>query len=187
MDAFEYLSVLISIVLGLALTQLLTSAGRLIQARGRAKPYWPVLLWTGSLLVILVQSWWALFDFRDHAPWTLPEFALILVHPTLLYLMCVLILPDSGVEGPIDLKANYFGQAPWFFSAAALLTVASIARPLVFDGELPLDADRIFHLAFLATAVLCAMNRRETLHKMVALTAPLTLLTYVCLLFFQLA
>lgn len=35
MDAFSYLSVLLSIILGLGLTQLLTAAGRLIRHRER--------------------------------------------------------------------------------------------------------------------------------------------------------
>ena len=40
MTPFEHLAVLISIVLGLGLTQLLLSAHRLVQARGRVRFYW---------------------------------------------------------------------------------------------------------------------------------------------------
>jgi hypothetical protein len=185
-DAFEYLSVLISIVLGLALTQLLTSAARLIQSRSRVKAYWPALLWAGSLLVILVQSWWAMFEFRDHAPWTLPEFALVLAHPTLLFFMAVLLLPDSEREGVIDLKTNYYAQAPWFFGASVAVVLVSLARPLVFDGRMPLDADRAFQLFFLISAAACALVRRERLHKAVAVAVPVSLLVYIGLLFFQL-
>ena len=47
MDAFSYLSVLISIVLGLGVTQLLTGFGRLIEARDRVRSYGPVLIWAG--------------------------------------------------------------------------------------------------------------------------------------------
>ena len=39
MDPFSYLSVLISIILGLGITQLVTGLGRLIQARARIKFY----------------------------------------------------------------------------------------------------------------------------------------------------
>lgn len=187
MDAFEYLSVLISIVLGLALTQLLTSAGRLIQVRERVIAWWPVLVWIASLLLIIVQSWWALFEYRDHASWTLLEFALILAHPTVLFLMCVLLLPDADREGPIDLKANYFAQKAWFFSGAVGVVLLSLARPLVFDGEFPFDPDRVFQIAFLVTAVACMFSRRERVHKLVALTVPASLLAYVGLLFFRLA
>lgn len=186
MDAFEYLSVLISIVLGLALTQLLTSAGRLVQARARVRSYWPALVWMGTLLVILVQTWWAIFGFREEPSWNVGEFALILAHPILLYFMTVLVLPDAEVEGRIDLQANYYAQTPWFFTALAGVIVLSLLRPVVFDGRLPLDADRLAQLAFLAIAVAAALTRDRRFHAALAATAPAGMALYVGALFFQL-
>jgi magnesium-transporting ATPase (P-type) len=185
-DAFEYLSVLISIVLGLALTQLLTSSARLVQARGRVRPYWVVLVWIGALLAVLVQSWWAMFDLRDHQNWNLLQFALVLAHPTLLYFMTVLLLPDADADGAIDLRANYFAQAPWFFCAMAGVIVVSLLRPVVMDGGFPLDADRIFQLVLLAGVAVAASTRRPALHAAIALTAPVALALYIGALFFQL-
>src|SRR6478672_4069223 len=65
MDPFSYLSVLISIILGLGITQLVTGLGRLIQARGRIKFYAPTIAWVGLLLIIHVQTWWAMFGLRS--------------------------------------------------------------------------------------------------------------------------
>ena len=186
MDAFEYLSVLISIVLGLALTQLLTSAARLVQARGRVRIFWPVFVWIGTLLTVLVQSWWAMFDLRDHQGWNLLQFALVLAHPTLLYFMTVLLLPDPEHDGPIDLRANYFAHAPWFFSAMAGVIVVSLLRPVAIDGRFPLDADRIFQLILLVLVGVAAAVRRPAFHAVVALTAPAALALYIGSLFFQL-
>lgn len=186
MDAFEYLSVLISIVLGLALTQLLTSAGRLVQARSRVRAHWPALIWVGTLLAILVQSWWAMFDLRDHGGWNVGQFALVLAHPTLLFFMAVLVLPDVEADGPIDLRANYFAQAPWFFSALAGVIIVSLLRPVAIDGRLPLDADRLFQILLLAVALIAARVRRPALHAAVAVGAPVALAVYIGALFFQL-
>jgi hypothetical protein len=185
-DAFEYLSVLISIVLGLALTQLLTSSARLVQARARVRPYWVVLVWIGALLAVLVQSWWAMFDLRDHASWNVGQFALVLAHPTLLYFMTVLLLPDPERDGPIDLWTNYYAQAPWFFAAMGGVIVVSLLRPVVIDGHFPLDADRLFQLAFLLAIIVTATIRRPRLHEAAALIAPAALLFYIGALFFQL-
>jgi hypothetical protein len=52
MDAFGYLSVLLSIILGLGLTQLLTAIGRLIRHRDRVRVHWLPLLWAAVLLLI---------------------------------------------------------------------------------------------------------------------------------------
>jgi hypothetical protein len=54
-DAFSYLAVLLSIVLGLGLTQLLTATGRLIRHRDRVRVQWLPLLWAAILLLIYVQ------------------------------------------------------------------------------------------------------------------------------------
>ena len=185
MEPFEYLSVLISIVLGLALTQLMSSAGRLIQARSRVRPYWPAMVWTGCLLLILVQSWWAMFDLRDHTEWTFPSFLVILLHPTCLYLMAVLVLPDDDGE-VIDLKANFYAQAPWFFGAAVAVILLSLARSLVIDGEFEFGLDQLLQLGFLVAAVAGALTRNETYHRVMAPVAAAWLLLYVGLLFFDL-
>ena len=50
MDAFSYLSVLISIILGLGITQLLTGLGRLMQVRRRTRLYGPAVAWVALLL-----------------------------------------------------------------------------------------------------------------------------------------
>ena len=42
MTAFDYLSVLLSIVLGLAITQLLSGFAGLVRARDRMVMYWPL-------------------------------------------------------------------------------------------------------------------------------------------------
>ena len=64
MDAFSYLSVLLSIILGLGLTQLLTAVGRVIRHRDRVRVDWLPMLWAGVLLVVYVQVWWSMFGLR---------------------------------------------------------------------------------------------------------------------------
>ena len=74
MDQFNYLAVLISIILGLGITQLLSGVGRLLQARGHVRLYWPTLAWVAVLLVVHVQTWWAMFGLRTLQTWTFAAF-----------------------------------------------------------------------------------------------------------------
>ncbi len=57
MDAFSYLSVLISIVLGLGLTRLLAGFAEMVRARGRLRFYWPLVAQMCLLFLIHVQLW----------------------------------------------------------------------------------------------------------------------------------
>ena len=189
-EEFQYLIVLVSIVLGLGITQLLTGVGRLVQARARVVPYWPALVWVAVLLLIHVQAWWAMFEMRGHRGWTFGKFLVVLLTPTTLFLMSALVLPDvaeaTGDGERLDLRAHYHAQARWFFAAGALVIVSSLLRPLVMDGRIPLDLDRGLQLVFLALFGAAAFTRREAFHRAFAVFSALLFGAYVLLLFTRL-
>ena len=137
MDQFSYLSVLISIILGLGITQLVTGLGRLIQARDRVKLYAPALAWVGLLLVIHVQTWWAMFGLRNHSTWNFGQFFVVLLQPLVLSLLASLVVPDFGADAQVDLRANYYAHSRWFFSLLILLLVVSLVKDVVLSGSLP--------------------------------------------------
>ncbi len=68
MSPFEYVMVLVSIVVGLAITHLLTAvAAGVHRLRGHGEPLTldPVyLLWVGYVLVWLISFWWYEFNFQ---------------------------------------------------------------------------------------------------------------------------
>ena len=61
MDSFSYLSVLLSIIIGLAITQVLQGLRVLMLARETARLYAPSLIWAFLLLLIATQMWWSSF------------------------------------------------------------------------------------------------------------------------------
>lgn len=70
MDQFNYLAVLISIVLGLGMTHILSSFGRWLENRGTFQAYGPAIAWAGIVLIVHVQTWWSMFGMRNHIHWT---------------------------------------------------------------------------------------------------------------------
>ena len=128
MTPFEYLSVLISIVLGLGLTELLAGLQRLVHARDRVGFHWLPLAWSALVFVILVQWWWAAFGFRGQTEWNFLSFLLVLLVPVLLYLAAALVLPPAQSVGRYDLRAHYFGIHRIFFLVIAGATVLEIVR-----------------------------------------------------------
>ena len=61
MAVFEYLGVLISVIMGLGITHLATGASKLIQNRGTVRLYVPHLLWTLNVLIYILLVWWGMF------------------------------------------------------------------------------------------------------------------------------
>lgn len=185
MDAFSYLSVLISIIVGLAVTQVLQGFRALMLARSRVRTYWPALVWAVLALVICVQVWWAMFDLslRPATRWTFADFGLVLLQTVPLYLLAGLALPDVDVERGLDLREHYYAHHRWFFSLLVLLIVISILKVRVLTGQWPRRADTGFQLVFAAAALVGAWTQREWYHRLLAPLAVIGLGAYIATLF----
>ena len=70
MGAFEYLSVLISIILALGMTRVFGGVGEMLQARSQHRVYWAHAVWIVNLFLYLVIAWWIFYRWRDQQPWT---------------------------------------------------------------------------------------------------------------------
>src|SRR5260370_2945148 len=92
-SSFEYVTVLISIVLGLGITQILTGIARLIQKRDKLIVYWPHLLWIVFILFLHVQEWWVMYELKTFMPWRVPVFFFVMLYPLPLFLMSTLNFP----------------------------------------------------------------------------------------------
>ena len=94
MDAFSYLSVLLSIIIGLAITQVLQGYRALLLSRSAVRLDAAALIWSGLLIIMAIQSWWASFGLREHGEWNFISFAIVLLQMILLYMMAAVIFPD---------------------------------------------------------------------------------------------
>jgi hypothetical protein len=180
---FEYLTVLISIILGLGITQLLGGLGRLLQDRARVRMYWPAVVWVCVLLLLHVQTWWAMFGLRSLESWTFLAFLLVLLQPVVLFMLAALVLPDGRAESDRDLRANYYAQSRWFFALGVTLLVVSLTRDLVLSGHLPGTFNTGVHVLLLVLWSLAAITRHELYHRGVAAATALVMIAYVAVLF----
>ncbi len=94
MDEFGYLSVLLSIIIGLAVTEVLQGMRRRMLSHVPVRRYWPTQLWSVTLLLVCTQSWWAMFDLRNRHDWEFDQFAVLLAQTVLLYLIAGLVFPE---------------------------------------------------------------------------------------------
>src|ERR1700719_700336 len=186
MDEFGYLSVILSIILGLSVTQLLQGLSQVINARDRVRIYWPAIGWTLLLLVIDVQAWWAMFGYRNRHEWTFPQFAILLLETIVLYLLAALSLPTAFGEAVVDLRANYFRHARWFFGSFVAVLVVSLSKDVVFAGSLPGGFNLGFHLFWIAGASVAAVTRNDSFHKGFVFVCAVSFFIYIAALFFEL-
>ena len=133
MDEFGYLAVILSIILGLSVTQLLQGLSNVINARDRIRIYWPAIGWALLLLVIDIQAWWAMFGYRGRHTWTFLQFGILLLETILLYLLAALALPNAFSAEIVDLRVNYFRHVRWFFGSFLAVLLVSLVKTVVME------------------------------------------------------
>lgn len=183
MDAFSYLSVLLSIIIGLSMTQILQGYRGLLLSRSRLRLYAPTIIWSGLLLVFSAQLWWASFGLASHTDWNFATFGTIILQTVLLYMMSGIVLPDVPPDSLLDLREHYFREVAPFFSTGIAMVVVSIAKDWMLDGRLPSRTNLAFHLIFGAFGVLALLNRRPRVHELISLAMIAFIIAYVGLLF----
>ena len=188
MDAFTYLSVPISIILGLAITELLLRVARIIQCRARTRFYWPPLIWVLLALITAVQSWWALFGLKAFEGWNFFNFLIVLVHPIAFFLMTSFILPDREEFslGEVDLERHYFAHFRWFYAALILTITASLLRPIVLFGRFSLNLDVGIQAFLFVVAGVALCVRAKWFHQLATVTFLATIAAYIGLLYINL-
>ncbi len=130
MTIFEYLMVLVSIILGLGMTQILRGLSKI--ARSDA-PYLPLTLWAAFLGCVYVQVWWALWDLNEVALWNQGYFTLIVLIPCSMFAATELLVP-MGTTAETNWRAHFFRVRRWFFAAMLLFTLLATLETYILLG-----------------------------------------------------
>lgn len=186
MDAFSYLSVLLSIIVGLAITQVLQGYRLLLLARHRVRLDPLPLIWSLLMLVFATQSWWASFGLTSHKDWSFLGFAAVELQFVLLYVLAGLSLPDVPAEGVVDLRAHYDRERIPFFLVLIAVLASSLGKDLALDGRLPGPLNVAMHGAFAFVAASGAIWRRRWVQVAVTGFMLLGIGAYIVLLFSRL-
>ncbi|CAN5500224.1 hypothetical protein BH10BAC4_BH10BAC4_16160 [soil metagenome] len=168
MTPFEYVSVMISIILGLGITQIMTGVADLVHQWGKVKLYWPHLLWIVLVFVLHIQEWWETYELRVFESWRLPTFLFFSLYPVNLFILARILFPFNPQEGDVvDLKQFYFKNYRKFFLSFMILIILSIISNIIVHG---FTYDQLIHLSlFLFTGWIALSNyQQEWLHKLVA-------------------
>lgn len=134
MSDFEYLSVLIAIIVGIGFTHLLLSIGRIL---GEAKSLNVTLVhmvWTGNILIMLVGFWWWAINLREMQEWVFIILLFLLFDVSLWCLMAAILYPVA-IPQNYDLKAHFARKRKAFFSILILLAFADPLTAMILGTE----------------------------------------------------
>ena len=185
MSLFEFVTVMVSMILALTLGQLLSGVSLLIKSTRDVRWHLPHTLWLVALGQTLVNHWWALWDFHD-LDWNYISFIYILIAPVLIALAVGVIVPDRTQPVQLDMEQQFHRVRRPF---AGLFSVYVLA--MWFDGPLlagqdPFGAIGLLHIPILVGTLL-ALQGRSGIASLIAPMLFITPLAMVMAVRFQAA
>ncbi len=165
---FEYVTVLIAIILGMGLTKVVSGLTSLVQHSERVKVYWPHLILIVLIFILHIQEWWDTYNLLTFK-WRLPVFLFIILYPVNLYVLARIVFPASFRTKVIDLKEFYFDNFRRIYLFIAISAVLAIIDNIFIAGISP--QDQLIQVFVLCTSLLFVVskNKNENLHKAMAL------------------
>ena len=173
---FEYVTVLISIILGMGITQIVSGIAQIIHRWEQTKIYWPHLILILLLFIIHIQEWWVTYDLRMYQYWRLPVFLFIILYPVNLYILARILFPIRWHRTSVDLKKFYFDNYRRIYLLIILSAILAIIDNIFIGGySLTDQAPQIILITILSTVIII---RKETewIHQVVPLLMLLILI-----------
>jgi hypothetical protein len=183
MGIFEYLGVLLSVIMGLGVTHILSGLSKTIHHRKTLKLYWVHTMWAFNIMVYIVIIWWGMFWWSGQLDWSFFHFLLLIMYTVVLFFAASLLFPWD-LPDDFDFEVHFFETRPWFFAVLALAWCVDIPETVLkSDGGLRgLPEAYVFlivpHLVFALVGVFWS-NR--TYHKIFAVAWPIFTIGYLSL------
>lgn len=175
MSLFEFVTVMVSMILALCLGHLLRNASFLAKTDRVIESYLPYTLWSVVTLQAVTNHWWSLWDLRS-IDWSYASFLYILAAPVLVTFSTGLLSPNQSNSGPVDLRVHY-ARIRRLFSAAFVAYTCF----MWFDG--PLFAEQAvfgtlgaMHIPIIAATLVPGVTGNDRANTAAASTAIVVLL-----------
>jgi len=179
MTQFEFLSVALSFVLGLAITVLLTSLLTAFRARRRSRMSWLPLIWAFYLLVIQFDVWWEVYALVSMERWTAGALVLLLVIVLLLFVASGLVLPTRLEDYPEALDEYFQQDGRWAVAVVGLFqATAMIANTALFDVGV-FGLMNIWNAMAIAITVVVVGTKRRVIQGAATIVFGVWLSTYI--------
>ena len=167
---FDYLAVLISVVLGLAMTHILSGASSAINRRQHVPLDWIQLFWGFNVLAYVLAVWWGMYWWKHLAVWTVQTFAFLTGYAIVVFLMASALFPGEG--GHSELEAGAFDRnRVWFFSLLLIAHLIDIPETAAkqSDGLRAVPPEYwIVAPSFIAVAITGLLSSRRKIHRLLA-------------------
>lgn len=182
---YQHVVVVMSIVLGLSVTQLLKGLAQLYRTRNRVRPYWLHTAWVVLLVFFSLVLWWLFWNYRSIEDWSFFRFVLYLSPMIVFYFLTSIVIPDPS-DPVTDYKEYYFSSRVGFFGIFALQLVLAHAAGVVVRRLPLLDASDPFRLAMVVLLLVAMRSASARVHAVVLTLFAVVIVAFIALFHIQL-
>lgn len=162
MSGFEFIFGLFSVILSLAITEVLACAARLIRHAERVRFSLAQALWMAVFLLIAVGNWLSLWQLRHVSDWQIAQLLSAIAVPATQFVACALVCPDTPDAGPIDMAAFHDRERRRYLAAfIGLIVICAISNTFFakMEGVEQWARDNLLIVPLLLGALLALATR----------------------------
>jgi hypothetical protein len=181
-DAFNYVAVLVSIIIGLGVTRILTGVSEAIQVANRPRGYWIHTLWMINILGALMLFWWVLYRWRNVPEWNFYLFLWVNIAPLLTYLAAGVLCPgELEATGSPDWRDYYYRNRRGFFFVFGAIWPLDIIDTLLKGKQHFVDQGPVYLVIIVLWTFgnfAAGLTKSERFHAVWAVLFPLSQISY---------
>jgi hypothetical protein len=167
-SVFEYVTILISIILGLGITKLLGGFATMAVRINQCKLYWPHVVFIVLAFLIHIQDWFVTYELRKINSWNLPLFLFVVLYPVTLYMLSYMLFPVKYGNSFFNYKDFFLGNYVRIYSLLIILASLSILQNVyLFYYTWPEQIVQILIVVGLLLILIFKINK-SIVHKSIA-------------------
>ena len=183
MSVFEYLGVLLSVIMGLGVTHILAGLAKTIHNRKTITLFWVHSLWAINVLIYIVIIWWGMFWWSSQQEWSFFQFLLLVLYAIALFFSASLLFPWE-FPNDFDFEVHFFETRPWFFSVMTVAWCIDVPETVLKSTGGMRDLPEAYIALVIVNILLLALAAawpNKTYHKFAAIFWPVFTVGYLSL------
>ncbi len=165
MEAFHWIVVPISTVLGLTVARVLVGFVGVFKARDQVAFYWMPVMLAAAILGEGLQFWWALFELSTLTDWSLFSFTLLLLMIMSLFAAGALVVPADGER---DMHMAFERDGRWAMVCLALFHLLAIPANGLLWGAPAASPTQALQVLLAALCLISAFSGRRRWQEVIA-------------------
>ena len=180
MTPFEFLVILISVIMELSIARLVSGIGDLIRIIKSRNGYWVYSVWIFNVLLLISGFWWSMFGWSLKKDWSFFYFVLLLIFTITLYLLTNFLVPKE-IKKETNIKEYFLENRKMFFGVLIFTLIVDIIETSLLEKEgfrdMPFEYP-ILIIALIVLSIFGYVANRNKVQAVIAVLWGVTLASY---------